>query len=471
MTSAVLPVELCPKRDYHLSMRNAVFILAVAALVIPRELIAGNSRSFFLGDEAALTGGAGIAVSADSGSLWYNPAGLGGLTLGRMELTGTVYSAKLRGLDDILVTRIPSGKYTADARADDFGSVPTSLVFVRNGNEKISYGAAWYQTRDSWLDFRADMQEPYDTEGRVWSEGVEYHQRAYVYHIGPSIGIALTPRLKIGASLYFVYTNFNASLRAFLGITDPDADPPTDTIVAVSEQYSEMSLGFMVAAGLQLQLSNRWHMGVVLRTPTFQVWESVDGSSLDSETAASETEFFSDFNYTTEEDTRFVFEQTVPMEAQFGVVYRNGDNWIGAEAAVRPPLEAMDQTLLWNASIGGRMALTSIVSFGAGIFTDNSSTEKGAVGSLDWKSDRYGFTTGLEFKTPLIVKGSPEKEGEEKKERSLTWTTTIALSYSFEFAEYNTFDVNSEHTEILTLPRKDGVFHQGFVYLGTALYF
>jgi hypothetical protein len=224
----------------------------IVLLAYPSALFAGNSRSFFLGDEAALTGGAGIAVSADSGSLWYNPAGLGGLALGRMELTGTIYSAKLRKANGILKAHLPSGTYSSGTRADDFGSVPTSLVFVRHGNDRILYGLAWYDT----------------------------------------------------------FT-----------------------------------------------------------------------------------------------DSGITFEQAIPMEAQLGVVYQRGKNWLGAEATVRPPLYDEGQTLLWNASVGGRLALSPVLSWGAGIFTDNSG-EKRTDDALRWRSDRYGFTTGMEFKTPLMVKGS-----------------------------------------------------------------
>ena len=35
---------------------------------------AENTRSFFMGEEAAMTAGAGVAVTRDAGCLWYNPA-------------------------------------------------------------------------------------------------------------------------------------------------------------------------------------------------------------------------------------------------------------------------------------------------------------------------------------------------------------------------------------------------------------
>jgi hypothetical protein len=463
----------------------SLFIYTTAiGMIVPALLYAGNSRSFFLGDEAAMTGGAGIAVSRDSGSIWYNPAGLGGLDLGRMELTGTVYSAKLREADKILQASLPSGTYSSDVRADDFGSVPTSLVFVRHGNDKFSYGFAWYQTSDTWLDFRTDLHVPFDDSGLEWLEGLEYHKRSYVYHIGPAFGIQLTPRFRIGASLFFVYGNTKASVSAFIGLTDPDAEPPNDSLSSIRDWESTMDVSLMTMVGIQWEPVDRWHLGVVLRTPTFRVWEYRDGSTIDTEVLAETESFTSIFTYDAETKNEMTFEQKVPMEAEIGLVYKRDKNWIGIEGAVRPPLDKMNQTFLWNASIGGRLALTSVFSWGAGLFTDNSQ-EKSTDDPLQWKSDRYGITTGLEFKTPLLVKGgSIKKSGGDKDaaqthsavkktepDRTLTWATTLSLSYSFELAEYKALVVDIETDEAMRIVPEKGIFHQGFIYLGTALYF
>lgn len=456
--------------------------MTILLLAVPSASHAGNSRSFLLGDEAAITGGAGIAVFRDSGSLWYNPAGLGGLTRGRMELTGTVYNAKLRKLEKILEARLPSGTHTATARADDFGSVPTSLVFVRQANDAISYGAAWYQTRDEWIDFRTDLDVPFDGSSLKWSEGIEYHQRAYVYHIGPSIGIQLLPRLRIGASLYFVYSSLSASFTGFAGVSDPAHNgTQNDTFLSVNHHLSTSNLGLMVAAGLQWQLEDNWHLGVMLRTPTFRVWESTDASDLASSAAVSGTDAFSYFSYTPDSGSKFTFKQTVPMEAQLGLVYKVGASWIGIEAATRPPLESRDQKQLWNASIGGRLALTDVFSWGAGVFTDNNSNES-STNLLNWRADRYGVTTGVEMRTPLLTK---RLKKEKKKDdgakpsttppgetyRELVWTTTLAVTYSFEFAEYNALVIDTARAEQIQEKAREGLFHQGMLYLGTALYF
>jgi hypothetical protein len=52
--------------------------VALALFALPAELIAGDDDGFLLDNEAAMTGGAVVAVTDDSGAVWYNPAALGG---------------------------------------------------------------------------------------------------------------------------------------------------------------------------------------------------------------------------------------------------------------------------------------------------------------------------------------------------------------------------------------------------------
>ncbi len=471
-------------------LRHRLLFLLIL-LTISSPAVGGNSRAFMLADEAAMTGGAGVAVSRDSGSLWYNPAGLGGLTLERMELTGTVYSLKIRKLDGLLETRLPSGTHEKDGTSGDYESVPTSLVFVRNANEKLSYGFALYQTNSSNVDYRLSLKVPFDAGGATWSEGIEYHQRASISHLGPAFGVALTPRLRVGCALYLVMMNAMVSLRGFAGVED-ESDDALNSLVSVSSHASIMKLGLTVTGGLQWEFRRRWHIGLVVRTPTFQLYESQDISSLDSEAVVSGSNGALNYDYIVDDKRGLGFTQISPLEVQLGLVYKKDESWIGIEGAVRPPLDKQDMGLLWNAGIGGRLQVSELFSWGAGVFTDRSST-KLSEQILDWQSDRYGITTGVEFKTPVLVKKTIESKKVEAKKaaskksgaaiappkkdeaaselRKLVWATTVAFSYSFELAEYNSLYIDATNGMEIDAKRKSGVFHQPTIYLGTALYF
>ena len=55
----------------------------------------------FLGNDAALTGGAVGAQTRDSDAVWYNPAGLAGVVRTKVELSASLFSYRLREVKDI----------------------------------------------------------------------------------------------------------------------------------------------------------------------------------------------------------------------------------------------------------------------------------------------------------------------------------------------------------------------------------
>ena len=65
------------------------FVAALALLCASRTAAAQNADSFFFGDEAALASGAVVASGTDSGALWYNPAGFGGLRRGLISASAS----------------------------------------------------------------------------------------------------------------------------------------------------------------------------------------------------------------------------------------------------------------------------------------------------------------------------------------------------------------------------------------------
>ena len=440
---------------------------------------AGNLRSYLMADEAAMTGGAGIAVSRDSGSLWYNPAGLGGLSLGRMELTGTVYSLKIRPLRGLLETRLPSGTHEKSITAKEFQSVPTSLVFVRNASEKVSLGFAIYQTNTSNVDYRLALKVPYDGSGALWSDGMEFHQQASVYHAGPAFGVELSPRFRIGCSFYLLFMTGVVSLRGFAGVQNLGEDN-LQSLSSLSSYGSIVKLGLTMTTGVQWEFVRHWHLGVVFRSPTFKFFESNDVSTLNSDAVVTNTDGGLTYDYDLGEESRVKFSQAIPLEAQIGLAYKRQSSFLGAEVAFRPPLEKANYIFVWNASLGGRLQISELFSWGAGVFTDRNAQKLTDV-MMDWRSDRYGVTTGFEFKTPVLVKkilsekekATPPKQRDPDatKIRRLVWATTLAFSYAFELAEYNALYVDAISDLKITNKKKTSVFHQPTIYMGTALYF
>jgi hypothetical protein len=110
--------------------------LAAFAALLPRSAAAGNTDSFYYSDDAAMTAGAVVATTRDAGAIWYNPAGLGGIRRGQVDLSGTTFAVRFRSVPSALRTFIPGANRTADLKASDFFSAPHTLTIIRKGDPK-----------------------------------------------------------------------------------------------------------------------------------------------------------------------------------------------------------------------------------------------------------------------------------------------------------------------------------------------
>lgn len=112
-------------------------------LAFAREASAGNSDSFYYSDEAAMTAGSVVAKTRDAGAIWYNPAGLGGIQRGQIDLSATTFAIRIRKVPRALSTTVPQGGTNhVDLDSADFFSAPHALTLIRNVSPSATRSAS-----------------------------------------------------------------------------------------------------------------------------------------------------------------------------------------------------------------------------------------------------------------------------------------------------------------------------------------
>ena len=122
-------------------------------------LIGGTHDSIPLGNTAALTGGAGLAIFQDGDAAWYNVAGLGGVSRSSLSVSGTGLLVRLRAVPDLLAIDAGQGYRTAASlESNEFMSVPSMIVSVWNLTEGLTLGVGFFAPEVEFLTTRLSLE-------------------------------------------------------------------------------------------------------------------------------------------------------------------------------------------------------------------------------------------------------------------------------------------------------------------------
>mgnify|MGYP002381664649 CR=1 FL=1 len=122
-------------------MKTWVCCTGLVVLFSAKSAAADNTEPFFYSDDAAMTAGAVSAITRDAGAIWYQPAGLGGIKRGSIDLSGSAFGVRIRSVPNALVTTFPSGTRSVTLDSTDIFSAPHALGFVRHISDTVSIGA------------------------------------------------------------------------------------------------------------------------------------------------------------------------------------------------------------------------------------------------------------------------------------------------------------------------------------------
>jgi hypothetical protein len=438
---------------------------------------AGNTDSFYYSDDAALTAGAVVAKTRDAGSVWYNPAGLGGNTRGEVDFNGTALGLRIRPLPDALHTRVAGNPTTQSSAlsATDFFSAPHALTFVRNISPQLSAGFGLYVTSfdlrnaESQTKFPGTAPVDGSTAAGQYQQRVDQALQATVYNAGPAIGYQLRPDLRIGAALFGTYAKA-AGFSQYLATFTDGATPATSGALVAQDRELLSYIGLRAVAGAQFDATPDWHLGILVRSPEIVITSSDDGVGFQTVGVVAPGVAGKDAvgsQLINPKSPLSTFDIVNPVRVIASVAHDFAPKtWVAVEADFQTGLStpAAAQDFQVNARVGGRYAISEKLGVGAGVFSDratHSSVPRTLGGD---RVDYYGFTGGVELLTPLALH---EKDGRT----SLVLSTTLALRYALGLGHARGVDINFADNNPLPPRLVSVVYHEIVPYIGSGVLF
>jgi hypothetical protein len=448
--------------------RRAGAIAIVAMLVMaPRRASADNTEPFYYSDDAALTAGTVVATSHDAGSIWYNPAGLGGLKHTHFDLSGSAFGVRIRNVPDAVVTTLPNGNATVGLQSTDIFSAPHALGIVRALSSNVSLGIGLFVTA---RDIRTSSSEVTVGGGtnQVFLQRLDFVQENTRYHAGPAIGWEISPGLRVGAAIFGTYGKGSLfSQFAF----DAEADAPGahgTGIVFAQNRLTLSYFGGQAHAGIQWEPSPEWVVGVLVRSPELLFSTTIDtAETRATATAVTGKPGQASFSLQEPNPSLPAFTIIAPLRGVAGAAYRiEKETWIGAEVDVQAPYsnQGIEGATVVNGRVGGRIQATETIGVGLGFFTDRTTLPSLGNNFTDEQIDEYGLSTGIEIRTPLALASREASD-------PLVLSTTVAIKYAIGFGQFRALDIDAVNGTNPPPRVVDVVYHTILPYIGSSVVF
>lgn len=435
--------------------------MIVSCLLLPTAARAGNDDELFVGNQAAMVGGAVISTVNDASSTWYNPAGLGGVDRDQFDLSATVYTLRSYSAPKLIST--PSGAYV-DGSVTELVVAPAQIAYVRRLSAGTALGFGYFVPKASNFVLRANLT---DHDGDPQSQWQLAAAGAQTQHIGAiAIGHAVNPKLRLGASLIGGYAATTASASLF-GSVSPGGETRGSSAINTVDVTSRFSL--QLALGAQWQLTEAVTIGATLRTPDMQLHSRDDNNfniSVTSLVDPGQPRFGA---MAREEVESIGVELQKAGRGALSFNYSYGAGRITAEADLQPGLHrprlGVDRKAVWNARLGWYHSLSSALAFGVGAFTDRRPDAQ-PYRLIDGTGDCYGGTAGVELNNEHLLAPT-------ERASSLVFKSVFALRYAHCGGDFGRIAGNPDGIADDPFQTQKGsiVIHELSLYVGGGLGF
>ncbi len=394
------------------------FALTVVLVAWSATADAGNADTYHLSNDAAVVGGAVTATVKGGGAVWYNPAGLAADTRSSVDVSANAYVVRFGGNPDLVADGSRSDQKKLSTF--DFNTVPTSLAFTRRVGE-INLGFGLFVPSQRSLLPRASVRL-FDAAGNpLGLAAVDGYMRYSDTYAGLGAGFTLTPTLRLGVSLFALYSTLDQSTGTVLA----DERTVTGRTQVTHETIDQIQFGMQLVWGLKWTPTKKWSAGLTMRSPVVSVYHVPDHvvMSVDSGDAAhppTRTIVF-------DGQSGFTSGVLRPMRMHLGLARIEEHAKYSLETSAIAPF--YDQTTgtksraVVNAGAGARFRINQAMAIGGGFHTDFSQAEPNAPTVIDY----YSVSVGTEFGTAF----KQENEDDPKAPvRHTIATTTLAVSYA-----------------------------------------
>ncbi len=423
--------------------------VAASSLASPSTALAGNEEGVLFGSEASLVAGAVTATSSEGSALWYNPAGIAGVSNNRLDVSGSAFMLRAHHVGAFLTA---PGEGSVPATISEIVSIPAAGTYVRRLGARVHLAAGVFVPAHTDYTLRAS----YETRaGAQWvnTETVLTDDT----HAGVGVGVEITPTLRIGASLFGVYRNASGSSQLLGGTLSAGA---SDSFSSVSSIHAYRSVSFEAGLGLQWSPHRALRLGVSLRSPGVQIYEGAEVTEVIASGTASGAARFTPNLYS---GSDFAVGVVTPVKVRAGLAWTGERASLSVDAdvaAALTPEHAEPRAFNWNVRVGGRYRLRDQLAIGGGLFTDRSPYRDASV-TGERRLDFYGGAVGVEFGNSLTVVNAPAP--------TLTFATTIGLRYAYGSGEVDAMQVDAGNV-VRAVPATVTV-HEVGVNVGSTLRF
>ncbi len=407
----------------HLSKHSTARAVSLALLALPSVARAGNEEGVLFGAEASLNAGAVTATTSEGSALWYNPAGIASVADNRLDVSGSAFMLRAHHVGAFLIA---PGDGSAPATIAEIVSIPAAATYVRRLGARVHLGAGVFVPSHTDYTLRAS----YTTRaGSQWVNNETVFEDDT--HAGVGLGIEVTPRLRIGVSLFGAYQSSSGTLQ-FVGGTHSASSG--DSFDSLSSIHAFRAVSLQAGLGVQWTPVDSLRVGLALRSPAVEIYESADVTEVRT-TAAAMTP--PSITPAVSSAGAFGFGVTAPLKVRAGVAWVGQRASVSIDADVAPaftPDHDDPRAFNWNVRVGGRLRLRELLTIGAGFFTDRSPYRDAQVNG-ERRLDFYGATVGVEFGNALTVVNASAPR--------IAFTTTLALRYAYGSGEVDAMQVDA----------------------------